>query len=49
MYVSMAAEKAAKPMPPKSMARGPLLRARTAPEIKPAYTELYKSFLARNW
>jgi len=36
MYVSIAAEKAAKPMPPSTMARGPLLRARTAPEMRPA-------------
>lgn len=36
MYESIAAEKAANPRPPNAIARGPLFRARTAPETRPA-------------
>ena len=47
IYVSMAAEKSAKPAPPNTMAFMPELRPRTAPENAPAYTEFQMSLRAR--
>ena len=43
----MATENAAKPAPPSSIACGPCLIARAAPETNPANIELYISFFAR--
>jgi hypothetical protein len=43
----MAAEKAANAAPPPSMAMGPALRARMAPETKPADRPFQWSFFAR--